>query len=335
MCILILITTFCNANENNSEENSFDIEIAKAFSQFEFYGMPQRLQTGIFYRKNDFSVYPNVGVFFDSDDYQKLGFSIGNELQYKAFTWSSDIFYDIYPFTVTQPLDEQIVSFENNFIVSFPGGSIEFPNTLARKKMLLKGSDETPVESIINQGVGLNLFLLDHGFLRSSAATLFTLKTVPEKQFFSYEIEFAVPLTFSFYYVDIGIIYEFIHSDELKTKNKPLANYETGNEWEAISGRFSLYPINIRFKTLQAFELEFRWFALRHFLPDQSYFLSLFAQVGWGFEKNNSSTLMYEYGAGFGYILFDVVPFTFQAGVDKNFNPVFKLSVVSKIIHPS
>ncbi len=315
----------------------FDIIISGYNTEIELYGLPQRIQFGWFYRKNNFSIYPNAGLFFTVDEEPKFGLSAGLALQKNSFTWFSDIFYDVVPFTLTDPLSEQIISFQNDFIFGFYGGSVELLNLVARKKLIPFGYDSidyATIESVIDQGLGLNLFLLDKGFFRLNASALYTLKTVPDSQFFSYELDISVPATFSFYYFDVGLIYEFLQFDELHLGNTQ-EEYVVKKKWTKISGRSPIFPDDTRYRELHALELEVRWYFLREKKQNTSLFFSTFSQVGLGLNIDEAPTLRYEGGIGFGYVLLDVVPFTFQAGLNNNLSPVFKFSVVSKILHSS
>ena len=63
------------------------------------------------------------------------------------------------------------------------------------------------------------------------------------------------------------------------------------------------------------------------------FFLSLFADIGFGITTQYKATFLAEYGLGLGYTLFDCVPFTFQVGLNQGGEPIFFLGVVSRMVH--
>ncbi len=336
--VLFLFLFFPCYSEEIDIGKSQDIEISSFQTEVELYGLPQRFQLGWFYRKNDFSIFPNVGFFFDVEEESKVGATLGFDLKLKNVSWYSDVFYDVYPFTVGKPASKQIVAFKNDFVIGFYGGSLLLPNLVAQKKLIPLGFetiDDAVISTVVDQGLGFSFFLLDEGFVRMNASTLFTFKTVPYDNFFSYELDVSIPTTFSFYYFDLGFIYEFLHFDELNIGTSPKIQYTIMKPWSEISGRTSLNPDTERYSDLHAVEVELRWFFLREKRQNTSFFFSSFTQIGMGLSEMSAPSLHYEYGIGFGYLLLDVVPFTFQAGLDNNVSPVFKFSVVSKVIHSS
>jgi hypothetical protein len=72
---------------------------------------------------------------------------------------------------------------------------------------------------------------------------------------------------------------------------------------------------------------------LRGISPGSNFFVSIFGNIGLGIDRNDTMAFLGQYGVGFGYVLFDSVPFTFQAGFDSDGKLVFYTGVVSKIIH--
>lgn len=326
LIVLLLISTLCSAQEGDNENPP--IEISKLQHSFQYYGLPLQAKIGWLYRYNDFSIFPNAGIKFDVNGKPEIGISAGLSVRKGIFSWSANVFYNLLPFTVTNPLEDQQVSVGTNFSVAFSGGSISFPSAVG-----ITTSSST-VATTLSQGIGFNLFLLDVGFFKSTASALFSIQSIPAARFFSYRVRLNVPATFSLYYVDIALMYQFLHSDELVFDSiKPSNHYSTGNKWSAVSGRTTFPSENTRYKTINSIELELRWYMLRHFIPYSNFFISAFSQVGWGLSDTQSVSLLYEYGMGLGYTLFDSAPFTFQVGLDKNFKPIFYLSVVSKIIH--
>lgn len=84
---------------------------------------------------------------------------------------------------------------------------------------------------------------------------------------------------------------------------------------------------------MHIFGTELRWYAARTGINANGFFLSLFADAGFGISKENKVSPIAEYGLGIGYNLLDNIPFTFQAGLNQSLEPVFFLGIVSRIIH--
>lgn len=339
--VLLLVSTLCSAQEVNSEarENPA-IEVSKLDTQFFYYELPLQLKIGWLYRYNTFSIFPNTGIRFSVDDTPIIGISAGFALHKGIFSWSADVFYNVFPFTLTQSFNNQLIFLENNFSIAFLGGNIIFPSFAGKKvvssniKQGNSSEEKRTTATVLEQGVGFNIFLTDVGFFKSTAFALFSIESVPADKFFSYTVRFDVPATFSLYYVDIALMYQFLHSDELIFDGiKASVQYNTGNKWSSITGRTTFPSENTLYKTINSVELELRWYMLRHFIANSNFFISVFSQVGCGMSDMQSLSLLYEYGMGLGYTLYDSVPFTFQLAFDKDFKPSFYLSVVSKIAH--
>ena len=73
-------------------------------------------------------------------------------------------------------------------------------------------------------------------------------------------------------------------------------------------------------------------FKARTGVNSNGFFISAFADAGFGSNEIKKLNLIAECGLGAGYTLFDNVPFTFQAGFNQDLKPIFFLGIVSRII---
>ena len=73
----------------------------------QYYGLPLSVRFGWFYRKEDFSVFPNAGFSFSVADTPVLDTSVGLALQKKSFFWSGYAVYDIVPFAMHKKAADQ------------------------------------------------------------------------------------------------------------------------------------------------------------------------------------------------------------------------------------
>ena len=91
------------------------------------------------------------------------------------------------------------------------------------------------------------------------------------------------------------------------------------------------YPTRTRDKATNGKELKSLKYNLN--AKTNGFFLSVFADLGFGVTSQYKYAFLAEYGLGLGYTLFDCIPFTFQVGLNQRNEPIFFLGVVSRIVH--
>lgn len=100
--------------ETQQKENP-SIEISRLDTRFQYYGLPMAAGLGWLYRYDDFSIFPNVGIKFDVDKEPKMQMSAGFTVYKGIFLWSANVYYNLLPFTMTKPLEDQKVFFKISF----------------------------------------------------------------------------------------------------------------------------------------------------------------------------------------------------------------------------
>lgn len=317
----------------------FHIKVSAFKIISQYYGLPLSVRFGWFYRKEDFSVFPNAGFSFSVADTPVLDTSVGLALQKKSFFWSGYAVYDIVPFAMHKKAADQAVYGITSFGFNFPRIKVTMPLVAGRlRKNEIIGDEWNTVTAptVVTQvsaGLQLDFFLTDLGFFKSTGTAAFYYHWIPKAAFHYYTVSAAIPASFHLYYVDIAFMYSLFHTSTVQYgKAAPFRRYAIGQTQSGMTGR-STFKTQALFKDMHLFSAEFRWYPARITAQTNSFFLSLFADVGFGITERRKGSLFYEAGGGLGYNLYDSVPLTFQVGFNQKLQPVFYLSVVSRLSH--
>ena len=308
-------------------------------SAFKIYRLPLSVRFGWFYRKEDFSVFPNAGFSFSVADTPVVDTSVGLAVQKKSFFWSSYAVYDLVIFTMHKKAAYQAVYGITSFGFSFPGIKVTMPLVAGQlQKNEIIGDEwstaiEPTVVTQVSAGLQLDFFLTDLGFFKSTGTAAFYYYWIPKAAFHYYTISATIPASFHLYYVDIAFMYSLFHTSTVQYgKAAPFRRYAIGQTQSGMTGR-STFKTQALFKDMHLFSAEFRWYPARITAQTNGFFLSLFADVGFGITERRKRSLLYEAGGGLGYNLYDSVPLTFQVGFNQKMQPVFYLNVVSRLSH--
>ena len=264
--------------------------------------------------------------------------SAGLTFQKSFFTWNINAAYDFIPFTMNKPLSEQIFYGTNNFVFGIDKVKLSFPARIGRKKLTAletvygKEKQTEKTETVLSQGVRLDFFLIDTGFFKVQVRFPFVPTGYRKSNFFDYGVSLQIPAVLSLYYADLAFMYSFYHTDRVQTGKEAQQEYEIEKSQTSITFLPS-FKAAIKYRTMHIFGTELRWYAARTGINANGFFLSLFADAGFGISKENKVRPIAEYGLGIGYNLLDNIPFTFQAGLNQSLEPVFFLGIVSRIIH--
>ena len=336
--------------ENNEEKNSGDSgnhvpDIPIKVSSFKivpkYYSLPLSAQFGWFYRKEDLSVFPNAGFSFSiaDDGTPVLDTLLGAEIQKKSFFWNGYTVYGLVPFTVHKKNADQAGYGITSFGFTFPRIKLVLPLIAGRvrKNAIIENEDKLSVRpEIVTQfsaGVQLYFFIADFGFFKSTGGADFYYHWIPQAGFRYYTFSAAVPVSFYLYHVDIAFMYSLYHTSAIQYgETLPPHRYAIGKKQSSMSGRSSFKPETL-FKDIHLLSAEFRWYPARITAQTNVFFLSFFAEVGFGMTEQCNHSLLYEFGGGLGCNIYDNVPLTFQAGVNQKMQPVFYISIISRLSH--
>lgn len=330
---------FSQGKEEVKKNNEEDfIKVSKFNILPHYFGFPLSVKFGWLHRENNVSVFPNAGIFFSADNGPAVSSSIGMFVQKDFFKWNINAFYDFVPFTMHKKVSDQIFYARNDFIFVINKLKFSFPARVGRRNVneikFKNSQNELKPKTVteLSQGIRFDVFLADLGYFKATTSFSFFTDWIPESRFINYRLKFELPVTFKLYYVDVGFVYTFYNTDRIKSKNvNTITDYEIEKSQESMTRRFSFKDVK-KYSSMHIWGTELRWYAARTGVSSNGFFISAFADAGFGSNETKKLNLIAEFGLGAGYTLFDNVPFTFQAGVNQDFKPVFFLGVVSRII---
>ena len=342
LCLIFCFMMTAAFSQNKEELKKTNEEEYLKISKFNilphYFGFPLSVEFGWLYRQDNFSVFPNTGIFFSADNGPAISSSIGMFVQKDFFKWDINAFYYFVPFTMNKKASDQIFYARNDFIFVINRLKISFPASVGRKlvnEIKFTGSQKElhpKIVTEISQGIRFDIYLADLGYLKATTSFSFFTDWIPESRFVNYRLKFDLPVSFKLYYVDVGFVYTFYNTDRINSKNiNAAADYQIEKSQEAMTRRFSFKDVQ-RYSSMHIWGTEIRWYAARTGVNSNGFFISAFADAGFGSNEVKNVNLIAEFGLGAGYTLFDNVPFTFQAGFNQDLKPVFFLGVVSRII---
>jgi hypothetical protein len=331
--LVLLLIVFC-LGASFGEEN---FEAAEFKSEAQYYGPPLLIRGGYFYRKNNFSVFPNAGAGFAPSDIISGDVFSSLALTYGNLKLEPSFHYELFSSDIREKDERQIYYAQNKIEYGFKAGGAFLLTKYGKKRWNEYQGEEISALQILDTldlGIGLHLFLFDSGLFRGDIKSFVSYNHIPGSRFNSYDIRIDVPVTLSLYYADIGVIYTNYYTDALDFyRGESGGEYVIEKTYSYITGRYGFPGSKSRYKLINSLELENRWYFLRGLSPASNVFVSVFGGLGFGIDRAGSPALLGQAGFGVGYMLFDCAPFTFQAGFDTGRNPVFYLGVVSRISH--
>ena len=344
--VLYLFLSVCTYAEGLSDERTTtdtsdeEILISKFKTEFHYYGLPLAAKLGWFYRKNNFSIFPNIGASFRVDELPVINISSGFILRNRFFDWDVNAVYNVLPFTLNKPADEQVIYGSNSFGLYVDRIRLSFPLYAGRQERTLIGPHKDGTEGSkkitvteVSAGLDITFFFIDTGLFKSTGSARFLIDAIPKDRFISYRLDANILGTFYLYYADIACMYSVFNTEHIPLKGKmPKHYYELGKTQAALTGRTAFKKMP-KYMQIHLFRTEIRVYPVRAYRFSNSFCLSVFADIGFGISKDNKRTFLAEYGLGAGYTLFDDVPFTFQIGMNQNMQPVFFLGIVSTLSH--
>jgi hypothetical protein len=316
-----------------AEEGTDAIISHKIKQKFQYYGFPLVYTLGYEYRNNDFVSYaPFAGVIFDARQDSDLQAVTGMQFRYNRFYVKPQFFYEIWNPAVKSFSQETEYGVQMTFGAALDNGGIDFISQYGKNRWTC--SDET----VQNMGtfkeiIQYDCFIVDNLIFKATGTAQFALNLIPEKSFSSYNTLLNIPFTYNWYYGETCFLYSLFYTDYLDLYNNKNKYYDIYKKYSFINGRSPLKADTNIFAFLTAIELEQRFYVFRFFGTVNNFYVSAFANLAAGFNKENSIKILYQYGIGAGYNLYGCVPFTFQIGVDNNNSLIFYFGIVSKITH--
>jgi len=313
-----------------------DLKISKPDYNINFYMPPYYVSGGYRYRYNDFSIFPNAGTSFDAKEKVTLDAFGALSLDYKNFSIEPSFHYQYW----ASPRNNDPVYYGKlSSTIRNSTGSVSFKAIYGKIAQIIAeesgGAEAESSPDTLIFGIAYNLFIINSGVLHSTALAEINLQYLPKDNFSSFNGTLNIPIVVSLYYVDLGFEFSSFYANKLDFAGlNGKTNYKTAKKYSYVTSRIGLPDDDpTRFECINTVEFEPRWYFLRPFVMNSPFFISLFANGGIGIESNSNYKLLWQAGGGIGAMLFDVVPFTFQAGVNEQYKPIIYVGVVSRIMN--
>ena len=300
------------------------------------YGLPVSVRFGRFYRKENVSIFPHIGLSLFAGDSFLLNSSIGVSIRKDAFLYDAAAVYGLFPFTMDKPPAAQVAYGVTWFGFALPKVKVTIPLQAGRQWRERIVSDSTPERELVTElsgGIRTEFFLADLGFFKSTGIAAMQYHWIAQGNFHYYTLKAELPASFHLYYVDLAFMYSFFHAMAVQYgNNAPTRRYDVGRPQSRLTGRESFKAAS-RYCDIHLFGSEFRWYPMRLGADTNGFFLSLFTDAGIGITAKQKRNFLLECGGGLGYNLYDSVPLTFQVGFNQKMQPVFYLNGVSRLSH--
>lgn len=313
-----------------SQENIKYTE-SSIFLDSNFYGLPLEGKFGYKFRKNDFSISPYAGLIFDVKESYSLNAIGGIDFIYKNFYLENRVYYELLPAYTQNNYDFLMYQISPAYVNDL--FSIKVPVSYGHKKFY-KTDGTTFNEDFLSGKVLFNTLLIDNGILRVTSFFEVEEISIYNKQINYYDVIFSLPCTVYLSVFDIGIKYDFSLAHKLSLKNiNPTEEVRISFPYSNITKRLAFAEKEKNNEMIHSIEFEQRFYPFRLKNLSSNLFVSLFENIGLGLKTDGDWNLLYQYGLGLGYNLFDSVPFTIQLGLNQDNNFILFVGVISNINH--
>lgn len=317
-------TLFFSQEMKNYTENGISLD-------GNYYGLPLEGKFGYKFRKNNFSFSPYSGVVFDVKDSYSLNAIAGIDFIYRNFQLQNRVYYELLPsFTKNNYnfVTYQIAPAYTNDLFS-----IKLPVSYGHKKFYK--TDNTSFNGdFFSSKAMLNTHLIDNGIVRVTGFFEIEEISIFNRQINYYNVLFSLPCTFYLSAFDFGIKYDFSLAHELSFENiNPTEEVRISFPYSKITKRFAFAGEENNNEIIHSLEFEQRFYPFRGKNLSSNFFLSLFENIGFSLKTDGDWKILYQYGLGLGYNLYDSVPFTMQLGLNQDNRFILFIGVISNINH--
>ncbi|MDY5764563.1 MAG: hypothetical protein SPK10_07230 [Treponema sp.] len=317
-------TLFFSQEMKNYTENGISLD-------GNYYGLPLEGKFGYKFRKNNFSFSPYSGVVFDVKDSYSLNAIAGIDFIYRNFQLQNRVYYELLPsFTKNNYnfVTYQIAPAYTNDLFS-----IKLPVSYGHKKFY-KTDNTSFNEDFFSGKAVFNTHLIDNGIVRVTSSFEIEEISIFNKQINYYNVFFSLPCTFYLSTFDFGIKYDFSLAHELSFENiNPTEEVRISFPYSKITKRFAFAGEENNNEIIHSLEFEQRFYPFRGKNLSSNFFLSLFENIGFSLKTDEDWKILYQYGLGLGYNLYDSVPLTMQLGLNQDNRFILFIGVISNINH--
>ena len=296
-----------------------------------YYGLPLEGKFGYKFRKNNFSFSPYSGVVFDVKDSYSLNAIAGIDFVYRSFQLENRVYYELLPsFTKN---NYNFVTYQIAPAYTKDLCSIKLPDSYGHKKFYK--TDNTSFNGdFFSSKAMLNTHLIDNGIVRVTGFFEIEEISIFNRQINYYNVLFSLPCTFYLSAFDFGIKYDFSLAHELSFENiNPTEEVRISFPYSKITKRFAFAGEENNNEIIHSLEFEQRFYPFRGKNLSSNFFLSLFENIGFSLKTDGDWKILYQYGLGLGYNLYDSVPFTMQLGLNQDNRFILFIGVISNINH--
>ena len=317
-------TLFFSQEMKNYTENGISLD-------GNYYGLPLEGKFGYKFRKNNFSFSPYSGVVFDVKDSYSLNAIAGIDFIYRNFQLQNRVYYELLPsFTKNNYnfVTYQIAPAYTNDLFS-----IKLPVSYGHKKFY-KTDNTSFNEDFFSGKAVFNTHLIDNGIVRVTSSFEIEEISIFNRQINYYNVFFSLPCTFYLSTFDFGIKYDFSLAHELSFENiNPTEEVRISFPYSKITKRFAFAGEENNNEIIHSLEFEQRFYPFRGKNLSSNFFLSLFENIGFSLKTDEDWKILYQYGLGLGYNLYDSVPLTMQLGLNQDNRFILFIGVISNINH--
>ena len=270
-------------------------------------------------------------MVFDVKDSYSLNAIAGIDFVYRSFQLENRVYYELLPsFTKNNYnfVTYQIAPAYTNDLFS-----IKLPVSYGHKKFYK--TDNTSFNGdFFSSKAMLNTHLIDNGIVRVTGFFEIEEISIFNRQINYYNVFFSLPCTFYLSTFDFGIKYDFSLAHELSFENiNPTEEVRISFPYSKITKRFAFAGEENNNEIIHSLEFEQRFYPFRGKNLSSNFFLSLFENIGFSLKTDEDWKILYQYGLGLGYNLYDSVPLTMQLGLNQDNRFILFIGVISNINH--
>ncbi len=314
-------------------ENYDAITYKKFFNRFDYLGFPMSYKLGLELRKNDIDMLlPFAGIEMDLNSDFEINGLAGFSFQFGKFFMEPKFKYELYSASSKPFSNESEYYGELKFGINSFYGQFAI-NSLYGKKRIYDLDNNKFLETTVIESLSYKRLLIDNLITKISYESNLNLKILPQKEFSSYDFNFYLPAQFNWYKGESCFLFQLFYTDYLNLFSEN-NKYNIYKSYPALTGRIPLHNSDAKkYQLFSVLETEQRFYLARLFNNFGNFFVSLFGNITLGLTEDSKLNLLYQYGIGAGYNMFNCVPFTFQLGLDNNSKFIMYLGIVSKLTH--
>lgn len=299
--------------------------------ELNYFGLPLELNVGYLHRHNNSSIFPYIGLNFDVQNTYSLKTQTGISFIYKNWFWNNQISYELLPAFLEKNFS--FIDFKTSGGYTSDFFRFNLPFNIGYKKF--RNTNEEDLKSLyLAININFDTFIIDNGILKITSLLETNLVSVFEKKFNYLNIDFSLPCTFYLSIFELGIRYDFIHTNEINFKSiNPIEKIKISFPYSKSTKRLAFISEKKDFLTINSLDFEQRFYFLRTKNISSNLFISLFENIGFGLDIKNNIDFLWQLGFGLGYNLYDSVPFTVQFGINQDKDFVLFIGVISNINH--